>query len=95
MSHDELNGFLSPENGQFYLVKSSILRKAYPTCNFELLILLFKLSINQKITKRLFIIQFKVSKNDANSICLMSPLQTIVSWEEPEYGNPNDIGLHI
>ena len=46
---------------------------------FQFLILLWKKSTNEDITYIISTIHFEVSKTDANSIWLMSPLQTIVN----------------
>ena len=70
--------FLTLENMHFYIVKLTIQRKSYPTSYFKLRFLPTKIALIVKITYEPFIIHFKVSKNDTNSILLMIPLHTIV-----------------
>ena len=80
MCNDGLILFSSHKNGPFYLVNLNIFRKTQLTYNFQMLILLSKTHINEKITYRPFIIHFKVSKTGANSFSLMTPLSTFVHY---------------
>ena len=74
------HSLFEPWKWSFLLSKSNILRKVDQTCNFQLLILVPKTWENEKISYRPFIIHFKVSKNYAKSISLMTPLSTFVHW---------------